>query len=220
MSTNRPETGSGLGPQPVPKRKMGTGAKVFLILAIILGVFALICCGGLVLVTGFYFAGMVSEDPAAVREATGEIVEIDIPDALAPKFCMDMKLPVVGDMMKTAVYEDASSNSELVLAEFGKMFQGQSREQLKQQIRQSLQGQGVGREEHLVDTNTFTKEIDVRGTPVRFTFTRGKSAVSGKPRLNVAGTFPGDEGPVLLIVNADEETLDEETITKMLESIR
>src|SRR5512140_2673770 len=49
-----------------PKRGMGKGAKVALILGVIFGVLVLVCCGGMIGVVGF-FGSKFTSDPAAVQ---------------------------------------------------------------------------------------------------------------------------------------------------------
>jgi len=203
---------------------MSASAKVLLVLGIIFLVFIVLCCGGLVLsgvLMGSYFANAVSEDPAVIRQVTKQLAEIDVPEGLKPTASLDMKVPFSGERMMTwVVYADKSSDSTVVLGAMGKMFQqpGQE-EQMQLQMEQSLRQQGLQGKQQLAESESSQKEIMVRGKPASFTITKGQGENS-KPRIQVVGSFQGSDGRVLLIVSVDAEKYSEDTITKMIESIR
>jgi len=92
-------------------------------------------------------------------------------------------------------------------------------EQMQLQMEQSLRQQGLQGKQQLAESESSQKEIMVRGKPASFTITKGQGENS-KPRIQVVGSFQGSDGRVLLIVSVDAEKYSEDTITKMIESIR
>jgi hypothetical protein len=202
-------------PQP-PKRGMSTGVKVVLILGIIFGVLAVVCCG---IFGGIaWWAGKsMSEDPAVVRSTTKEITDIDIPPPLQPAVSMNLKL-----IMTMVMYADRPSNSSLVLFAAGEMAKGQNEQQMRQQFEQSMRQQSAKQPqaEQVLISNSYQKQYTIRGKPATFTIATGKGANSKTPRIEVNGTFEGKTGTVMLLLNADAQKLPEPAVIKMLESIK
>ncbi len=204
--------------QPPQKRGMSTGSKVVLILAIIFGVAAVICCGGGIAVIA-YFRHAAIDDPAVVRQKTAEITDIEVPGGLQPQGGLDLKVPFSGKpIMTIVVYADQPSDSFVFLAS-GPAFESQNQAQMEQSINQSLQQKGMGKEGETIIGQTVEKKVQIRGKQASFRITTGKGSKSGKPRISVVGAFPGKEGTAMLILNADAEKYPEETIRRMLESI-
>ena len=79
MSFDQPET----SPDAAAARKrMSTGTKILLILAIVFGGLLVLCCGGMILLGLYaqsYAKTALSDDPAAVQETAAEITQIDVP---------------------------------------------------------------------------------------------------------------------------------------------
>ena len=171
---------------------------------------------------GAYFAGSVSEEPEVIVEVTRQIAEIDVPQGLEPTVSFDMKIPFTGErMMAWVVYLDEATESLLVLGTFGGPMAAQGQEeQVWQQIEQALQEEGIKHEANVRDWKRYEKEITVRGEPVTFYFATGKDEDSGAQRIEVTGTFPGDENPVLFSFSGDAEKYDEQAIVDAIESIR
>jgi hypothetical protein len=216
------------GPQPIEKQGMSGGSKVLLILGIIFLVLILLCCGGLA-VFFFYARSYVGEamstDPAHIREVTARVAPLEVPDVLKPQFSMDMKVPFTDTSAMTMVaYSDPSQESMLMLAAFGEAFQGQNQAQMEAQMQQSLRSQGMNQRGDMTINERSEREIEVRGKPVTFHFAKGtqKDSQTGAetPRIEVTGMFEGPEGMVMLMVQADEETLSEDEIVEMIESIK
>lgn len=216
------------GPQPIQKQGMSGGNKVLLILGIVFLVLILLCCGGLAVFFFWarsYAKEAMSTDPAHVREVAAQIAPIQVPDVLKPEFSMDLKVPFTDTPVMTMVgYADKSKQSMLLLASFGEAFQGQNQAQMENQMEQSLREQGMKQRGNVTIKERSEREIEVRGKPVTFQFAKGtqKDPQTGAetPRIEVTGTFQGPKGPVMLMVQADENTLSEDEIVKMIESIK
>ncbi len=230
MSTNNPfdnQTWDEQAAAPPPKPGMSTGTKVLLILLIIFGGIALLCCGGLIaggIYLSKYINESVSKDPTVVRQVTQQIVTMTIPEVLKPEASFDMKMPITDQRLMTGVvYEDKSTRSSLFLAVFGFQENQADREQMQRQMEQSFRQQGFNTEENEPgnwESKSHEKEIEIRGKKVTFQFTERKNTENDETRLDVVGSFPGDEGPVMLMLSADTKTVNEEQAVKMLESIK
>jgi hypothetical protein len=202
---------------------MSTGTKVVLILLIVFGGLALLCCGGGVLAF-VYFNKSVSADPKVIGQVTQQIARIDIPAALKPTGSFDMKVPFTGQRIITGVvYIDNSSNSSLFLAALGAQGSQTNRDQMRRQMEQSFRQQGFNVQADQPgdwESHGYEKEIEVRGQKATFQFTQRKEAKTGATRIDVVGTFPGDEGPTMLILSADTKVVSEEQAVQMLQSIK
>ena len=207
-------------PQAVPqtprKKGLSAGCIVLIVLAILGGLVMLLCCGGFVGM-GYYFRDAVSDDPAVIARVSAEI---DVPGELEPKASFKMNVPFSDRQLMTwVVYMDEATQSMLMLGTFGEAMAGMDRDEFQRGLRQSMEEQGVAREENVAEWHTHEKEITVRGEPVTFFFATGEDD-SGNPRIQVTGTFQGDRGPVMVTFSGDAEKYPEERITEVIESIR
>ena len=207
-----------------PKKGMSSGMKTLLIVGIIFGLLILLCCGGVVGV-GFYMRSYVgdamSQDPAVIVERTSQFVEMEIPPQLSPTMSLDMAIPFSDEpLMVWVVYSDASTNSTLMMASLGQMMAQQNQDQTRQQLEQSMRQQGVAAGEGVDEWERSVKEIEVRGEPVEFNFGIGKNTDTGAQRIELSGMIEGKSGPVMLILSADAELIDEEAAVAMIESIK
>jgi hypothetical protein len=204
-----------------PPRKKGPscGCIVLIVLAILGGLFALVCCGGLAGV-GFFFGSAMSEDPEVIAEVSDRLARMDVPEGLQPQVSFDMNVPFSDEPMMTwVVYADQSTQSALIVGSFGGPMAGQNQEDVWEEIQSSMEQQGaVQHEQDVRDWETVQKEITVRGEPVPYQFATGKDD-SGNPRIQVTGVFQGRQGPTMVSFSGDAEKYDEETIVKMIESI-
>jgi hypothetical protein len=208
------------GTQEPPRKKgLSCGCIALIVAAGLGGLLVVLCCGGLI-VAGYYVQKSASEDPKVIAQVTDRIAQIDIPSELQPKASLDMKVPFTGkQMMVWVVYADQKTQSMLVLGSFGGAMSGMNQEELRKGIERSMKEQGVGHQENVRQWKRSEKVIPVRGKPVTFYFATGKDQ-SGKPRIQVNGTFQGDHGPVMFSFTGDAEKYDEQRITKMIESIK
>jgi hypothetical protein len=125
--------------------------------------------------------------------------------------------------MSWVVHADQETGSMLVLASLGEMFAGPNEEQMWDQIEDSVRQQypEYGQQfEGAQNWERTTKEIKVRGKSVPFEFALGRDEDGQIVGLQVTGVFRGDEGPVKFSFQGDAEKYDEETVTKIIESIR
>ncbi|GAF72861.1 unnamed protein product [marine sediment metagenome] len=217
MSMTPPEMTSE-ATQPPRKSGMSGGAKLLIVLGVGGGLLVLLCCGGLI-GFGVYMAGGMSQDPEVVREKTGEIAQIEIPDGLDPKMSFDVKFPVKGRMMLWTVYLDEGTESVLVLFALAAASASGDQEEMRRAMDQSLQQQGMGEQEGITVEESHTKEVEIRGETATFTIAKGVGEESGRPRIQVTGVFQGETGPAILMLNADAEKYTEEQIVEMLDSI-
>ncbi len=217
METNQADQINPNWPQPQTSRR---GCGLFSCLMIGCGGMLLLCCGG-VIGGVFYFRSWVSEDPAAIAAAQKQIAEIVVPDGLEPKAAINMKLPFVGEIGHGVVYLDQQSGSNLLLLTINRRFAEEDGFDFDQAMRQSLQQQNAGQEANFrVTRPPYERKFTVRGEEVAFRFAEGENTQSGKKMLRVSGAFSGDSGPVIVQFLGDAEKYDEETIAKMIESIR
>ena len=80
--------------QATPKRGMSGGAKTLIILGIVFGGLIVLCCGGIIGYFAYYAGNMLSEDADTIARLTQEeIVQIDIPEELAPRRSMNITIP-------------------------------------------------------------------------------------------------------------------------------
>ncbi len=229
MSTNDPFAGPQWNeqPPPPPREGMSPGTRVVVILLIVFGGLALLCCGGLivafVLFRG-YLERSVSEDPDRVRQVTRQIApQIKIPDPLEPRMSMNMAVPFTDQpFMILAVWEDQASDSSLTLTSFGEAFAGQNEQQMRRQMEEALRQEGIGAAPERPanwETDSYDKEIEVRGQPTTFHFVRYQRREGEESRIHVTGSFPGEEGSVVVTLWADTEVVNEEQAVEMLQSI-
>jgi len=208
---DQPYAGPEAMQEPPRKKGLSCGCIVLIVLAILGALVVLLCCGGMAGI-GYYFKDAVSDDPAVIARVTAQIAEIDVPGELKPQASFSMKVPFSDKQLMTwVVYMDEATQSTLVLGTFGKAMAGMDQDDFQQGIRQSMEEQGVGREESVAEWDAHEKEITIRGEPVTFYFATGEDD-SGNQRIQVTGTFQGDQGPVMFTFS--------ERIVEVIESIR
>ena len=196
------------------KKRRGCGCC-----ALFLGILVLLCCGG---VGGllFHVNKAMSEDPRVIADVTGQIAEISIPEALTPQVSCNQKVPFSGRPMQTWVlYVDESTRSMLMLASVWLPPTARAEAQMRRFFESWLQREGLWYAGHVGVWKTHENEIEVRGENVTFRFATCEVG-SGNMRVQVKGTFPGKQMPVMLSFSGDAEKYDEEAIVKMIESIR
>ena len=66
---------------------------------------------------------------------------------------------------------------------------------------------------------TETRAIPIKGRDVNFVFAKGKDG-NGKAFREVRGTFPGNDGTVLILLQIEDKAYDEDEFVKFLESIK
>ena len=223
MSTSQPPMfPESMGPPPRPG--MATGTKVLLILLVVLGLFLLLCCGGLMFfgyLFGSYIKEAASDDPAIVIATTQSITDIDIPAQLKPAFSLNMKVPFSQQtLMVWVAYTDKATQSTLMLTAVGEGMGPQNQAQMERSIEQSLRQQGLEKEENLRIGQQVNKQVEIRGQTATFLIVQGEDEKSHRPRIQVTGSFQGKTGPTTLVFHGDATTFTEAEVIKMLESIK
>ncbi|MFH1266140.1 MAG: hypothetical protein ABIK89_10460 [Planctomycetota bacterium] len=208
--------------QPPQKKGLGCGCKLLILFGVLSVLLVVACCGGGIWM-GMHFSNSVSEDPDVAVAVTEKMVRMDIPAELEPVGSLNVTWPLTGGtIIVGAAYADESTQSLLVLASFGSIFaeEMQQQEMLDQLDQDVLQAKGLVPVVNVQDWETHEKEIEVRGQPVTFSFSVGQDVDSEAQRIEVNGTFEGEDGPVKFWFRADAEKFDEDTIVKTIESIR
>ncbi len=182
------------------------------------GVALLLCCGvvGLFGYLGTKVAQSVSQDPAKVREVADSIVQISLPPEFAPQMSMDLPVPTMH--MTFAVFGNGE-NIVMLGHMRGAAFANGDPEALARQMETSMRGQSSGRDS-ITAESTEKREFTIRGKPVEFTISEGTGAKSNKKLIEAVGTFPSDEGFIIVVIQVDAEMYSKERVIEMIESIR
>lgn len=210
---------------PPPKK---SGSKTWLILGVILGVCVLICCGGGVAMMTYFgtqVAGMMSTDPAEISKAQAQVVDIEIPAEIPPKFKFD--LGMFGQQVALLVYFGAAGDDNLVwLAGSGNALQQQAqsdpdamRAQLETQLIAQAQNAQAGTIKSLSDTTQRDVEVTVNGEASKITLTEGSDS-AGKKYVQASGMFKGKGGPSIIKIQVDAEKFTAEQVEAMLKSMK
>ena len=213
-------------PEP-PRTGMSTGTKVLLFAGGGCAVVVLLCCGALGF-SGMWFGRMIegaaSEDPEVVAEVTGELADIRIPEELQPGGSFRLEIPFTEQKTIFVMYEHEDDDAFLVLMHFGPL--QIDAEDVADAIEQQVAQQRAANpdlemriDEDFVVEETERREFVIRGQLATFIFSRGRDEESGESSIQVAGSFEGKIGPVMLLLFAREDAISEEEIVEMIESI-
>jgi hypothetical protein len=216
MSNYDPEQPVQAYAAPPRKPGMSSGAKVAIILCVVFGGLAVLCCGFFGAV-GWWSSKAMINDPAKVAAKTAEIATIDIPAPLQPVMAMDMNVPFVGQMMVMVVY-NGPNNSMLMLTAAGEGMDEASRAEMQRGMAEGMKQQNVKQQEMIV-AESDSKKVTIGGEEVEFTIEQGE-APNGTSRIRAVGTFPGSIGPVTLLLDVDANAVTREQVDDMLDSIR
>ncbi|MHB8899707.1 MAG: hypothetical protein ACYC6Y_13245 [Thermoguttaceae bacterium] len=213
-----------VAPEVVEKRGMSGGAKILIVLGIVFLLCILVCCGGGILVSVLasrWAKEAVSLDPAVIAQRQSEILDLQIPQSFRPQTSVDMAVPMTNNrLMRIVSYAGPSAADSITLVEIGELMAGQPEQQMRQQIEQSLQQQGIGPQDSPGQWETHQKEYTIAGKPASFTFRIGKDEKGNPTRLEASGMVAGKSRPVLVTVSVGADTLNEEQVDEMIRSIR
>ncbi len=210
---------------PPPKK---SGSKTWLILGVVLGICVLICCGGgvaLMTYIGTQAAGLASVDPVEVNKAQAEIVTMDVPAEIPPKF--KLNLAMFGQQLALLVYYGAPGDDNLVwLAGSGNTLQQQGqgnpdaiRAQLETQLVAQGQNAQAGTFKTLSETTQRDVEVTVNGETSKIALEEGADS-AGKKYVQASGMFQGKTGPALIKIQVDAEKFSAEQVEAMLKSMK
>jgi hypothetical protein len=213
--------------QPVVPPPPRSSRRLWLGLGIGCGLALLLCCGGftaLTFLTGTMFANAFSQDPQVVRERTAEICTIDLPPEFQPSSSFDLVIPVKNQRFLTWVAytgpSHAGSPNLIVLGQFYQQLAEATRDQLMEQIHQSIRQQQEHEHVRIDDSKTFTREFTIRGEKAEFLFQEGEGDQSKARFRIVVGQFKGSGGTALLYLQVNPEQFDDDALVKIIESIR
>jgi len=210
-------------PEPMPRQGMSTGAKLLIILSIIFGCLAVLCCAGLILITryaGTYLEDAFTDDPVKVERHRAELLDIEIPEAFEPQGSMNMSIPLTDQsFMSMVIYADDQGGS-IVLMSMGDTFADMSDVDMEQEMKDAMREQGMGPTDENIDWEVQQKKFTIEGETVTFTYRIARGAEGEAERFEVVGTVPGKRGPVLIMISADAQSITEEDIDAVIESIR
>lgn len=201
------------GYAPPPKPGMSTGMKLLIFFLCAGGVLFLLCCGSVIWL-GSQMDFDVQENPAAARETTTEIAEIEIPEAFEPT--ASLNFDIIFFQMKMAVYKTQSGEGGLFLLQMN--LPTQQNEEVEAELRRELQRRDIGQED-LIVKDMETREFDFGGDTIEFTFARAEDD-DGNPYRQISGVFPGKDGTALLLIQVPEEDYDEGQVVGIIQSIQ
>jgi hypothetical protein len=199
-----------------PQQKSGCGLKWLVLLGILFGGGALVCCGACGFL-GFTFVPKVVQTPADVTALTQEIVDVKVPADFQP--VNGMKLDNFAMAIRGATYRQQQGRGHLQFLEVAVKFgdPAANEAQFKQQFRQSQNGQEL---KVLKIDQSEVREFPVRGQPVSFRFEEGSDVSSATKYRQVSGEFPGKNGPASLTLQVEEDAWNEEAVVEMLKSMQ
>lgn len=209
---------------PQPKQGMSSTAKVLLILGSIGGLALLVCCGvGAFVVYRFKDSVSVATTPAAVRQQTQEIMQVEVPDEFPPMMGMKFKFGPVD--MRYAIYGTQGNDASMLLIMEMKSMPGQGQGDARQMRDQMLQGMRQNQQQHgqqmvnVVEESSESRDFTINGQKVPFEFIKGKNAVDGTAYRQVVGVIPSGDGFIMIMLTTPESQYDEDKVVKMIESI-
>jgi hypothetical protein len=191
-----------------PPSGMSGGMKACIIIAGILGLCCVLCCG----VFGYFGYMMVpkiSEAPADIDAAREEIATMNIPAGLVPK--NSAKIDNMFFSMIMVEYENPGHASLFMMQMRPKMGGNGAMAPMKQQFEQKrvTHVNNVG---DLKNAKMETKQIKIKGHEYSFTFTKGEQEgpVVGNRRFGRPGRGKGAEGKAGKAAGKDAEPEDAE----------
>lgn len=188
--------------RPRKKAGMSTTLKVLLILGGLGFVSMVVCCGA-----GVWFVGRsVVTDAAAVNGLRDKIVGMEIPAGFKPVFGMNI-------VFQMAVYVGDKEAMLLIMQMPGEVDGKDMQRGMEQQMEKQ------GKNTSIKIESKETRDIDIDGKPVPFTFAKGKREQDGVEVRSITGTFPGRGGTACLMITIPESDYDEEAVTNTLKSI-
>jgi hypothetical protein len=159
----------------------------------------------------------IKRQPGEVQAIRDEIASIRVPPNLEPVAGGHVK--VFGQSLGDGVDYAAQDNKSLLIlvhpANSGMPANAQN------PLIQILAW--MGQQQHLVEplTNVTIKTVErtIRGEPATFEISEGTGSRSGAKRIQLQGTFQGNDGPAILFVVADKDALSPEQLDDVIKSI-
>jgi len=185
----------------------------------VLGVCAVVCCGGgaflLARQVQSFTGELVSEDPAVVVKRTAEMADITIPPPLKPKAAMQLFL------MNMVFYQSDDTHSMVMLASIPRE-SGETDEELKSRLKRTAGSTPKGgkyKSKSGKELRAEQRTYVIAGQPQSFHFVEQENH-DGRISHIYMGTFPGKHRMIMLNINVDPTQVSEDTVKTMIESIR
>ncbi|MEM9701100.1 MAG: hypothetical protein AAF907_01500 [Planctomycetota bacterium] len=215
------------GELPAPaKSGMGCGLKILLALIVGGGLFAVLCCGGVVWEFSSSELFVPDTTPAAVRATTDETITIDIPEDFTPIMAMSGEFPFFrwfADFRMAMVAYQTPGDGQMFVMKVVAPEEGGNRAQMETQTRQGFNQNNSSQVLFDVKTTETKTLTTADGMTIDWQFSEGTGRDQSGADLGafreVSGSFEDDEGVFILQLTIPEEEYDEEEITGMLESI-
>lgn len=201
--------GEVFSPEGDKKPGMSTAAKVIIGIVVAGVVGVAVCCGGFI----WWASNIMTQDPQEIREITGTIASIDVPEGWEPVVGMEMSM---GIQMQMAAYAPDPTQQKRMLMLMQMQMEGATEEDMEFQMEMQLQQQNIGEPISIDSTETRTFTID--GREREFSFAVGTNS-SGETMHQVTGLFTGKNGTAMLKFVEDDDNWDEGAVTRMIESI-
>jgi hypothetical protein len=193
------------------------GLSIFLWIFGIIGLLIVLACGGIILTMFVFIKRATSQNPAEVRAVAQEIVDVDVPDGLEPKFSVSFQ----GMRMVLFTKAEDPGSGMLSLTEFpaGQGVEGVQDEQMREEMRRSMQGQAPQMEE-IDEAKSEDRTYTIRGEERTVTVQRG-AGEDGKQWVQAIAHFTSKQGnEAMLTYMAPADDWDEAEFEAMLESMK
>jgi hypothetical protein len=169
----------------------------------------------------------ISMSAPEIKQRTQEIVQIEVPEGFVPVQGVKFDVPNVMTLKYVVYTKGANTQSLLMLMEMNKAGMGapgsadakQQRDEMLQAMRQQ-QGGGNQFNTAINEESHETREFNVNGKKIEFDFVKGTRPGTAAKARQVVGVFPSKQGVVMLMVIVNEDEYDEESIERMIKSIR
>jgi hypothetical protein len=169
-------------------------------------------CGGAV----YQMRPRFEVDREAAVRVTREILPLNVPAVFTPEGVIHWETWMFLTM-RGAYYSLNTGEGELSLLEVDSRFMDNP--EFREHVVRSLREHGAGGGFNLAVRSVETREFDVSGETVTFTFIEAEDRTSGSSRRLVDGIVPGNNGPVMLSLWVDEELWDPQMVDDMIGSI-
>lgn len=199
-----------------------SGSRFWLFMGLGCGGLLLLCCGGGVIGTVLIgkSAMQMTSDPAAVQQKASQIADFEVPDGFGPDTAMTIAVPFSGQTIMTMVsYKPTDKDGMIFLTGVGTIAAGANRDQIRQDVEQRMNQQGMGAKK--LDVNESRDlELEIRGKPATFRIQKAHDPQTKQDYVQFDGVFEGKEGAAVLIGQVKAEDFSEDDAENLLRSIK
>ncbi len=202
-----------------PKRGMGTGAKVLIILGVVAGLGMLVCCGGAGYLT-YRARPKITEDPAEVAARTSAIIPMEIDrEKWEPVRSFEQDVMV----MSWSVSQWKAKEGEGAMMILGvEMPQGAADEEgAEDQIKQAFANNPeISSMPDLIVDKSEERPLKILGQEVPFRFVQGKRSGADAEWREVEGKIVRGNSLIAVRVQVEADKYNEDDIVNMLQSAK